>query len=88
MTHALKTLPDYFKALETGEKTFELRKNDRPFSHGDTLLAQEYDAESEKYTGCEIPFKITYILKDAKQFGLRDGYVVLGLQRKLEISNH
>ena len=32
MIHELKIYPEYFKAVISGEKTFEIRKNDRPFA--------------------------------------------------------
>jgi len=42
-THTLKTLPVYFDAVERGDKTFELRNNDRDFQTGDTLILEEFD---------------------------------------------
>lgn len=41
--HSLKTLPVYFAAVLRGDKTFEVRKNDRNFQTGDTLVLREYD---------------------------------------------
>lgn len=86
MTHALKTWPEYFKAIESGEKTFELRKDDRPFKVGDTILLQEYSPESESYTGKEQSMTIGYILRDAVKFGLKSGFVIIGL-KEMNISN-
>jgi hypothetical protein len=40
--HELKTWPKYFKAVQKGEKTFELRKNDRDFKKGDILILREF----------------------------------------------
>ena len=34
MTHELKTLPKYFDAIVVGEKTFEVRRDDRGFQKG------------------------------------------------------
>lgn len=78
MTHALKTWPIFYKAVVNGEKTFELRKDDRPFKSGDKLLLQEYDKDT--YTGEEAEFRINYILRDAEMFGLKPGYCILGLE--------
>ena len=35
MIHALKILPEFFKAMAAGTKSFEVRKNDRPYHTGD-----------------------------------------------------
>lgn len=42
-THNLKTLPIYFDAVARGDKTFEIRNNDRDFQTGDTLVLKEFD---------------------------------------------
>ena len=46
MIHAVKCLPDYFKALKDGSKTFEVRKKDRPYRVGDFLAVNEFIPES------------------------------------------
>jgi ASC-1-like (ASCH) protein len=35
--HKLKTIGTYFDAVKRGEKTFDVRKNDRGFQTGDIL---------------------------------------------------
>ena len=51
MTHALKCWPQYFQAIVSGTKTYELRReDDRRFSCGDTLVLQEYDPQSHTFT--------------------------------------
>jgi len=80
MTHALKVWPDYFKAIESGVKVFELRKFDRPFNVGEKLLLQEWDPVSETYTGKEETRLITYVLSDADKFGLKKGYCIIGMK--------
>jgi len=42
MIHELKTWPEYFEEILTGKKTFEVRKNDRDYKVGDTLILKEF----------------------------------------------
>ena len=81
MTHALKTVPPFFKDVVEGKKTFEVRKNDRLFKVGDKLLLQEF--HGDKYTGQEWEGHITYIL-DSSDF-CKKGFVIMGIQ---ENSHH
>ena len=60
MIHELKIYPEYFKAVISGEKTFEIRKNDRPFHKGDLLALNEFDGQS--WTGNSCLVYIDYIL--------------------------
>jgi len=78
MTHALKTIQPYYAEVISGLKTFEVRKADRPFKVGDTLLLQEYLSEGG-YTGLEEKFEIIYILSGG-QFGIEKDYCVLGIK--------
>lgn len=48
-THYLKTWPEYFKAIKSGEKKAELRLNDRDFKVGDTLILEEYCPGGEEH---------------------------------------
>ena len=43
MIHELKILPQYFADVISGNKTFEIRKFDRPFHKGDLLALNEYE---------------------------------------------
>ena len=38
MNHDLKIWPEFFDAVASGAKPFDLRKNDRNYHVGDTLL--------------------------------------------------
>lgn len=62
-THDLKIWPTYFGAILNGDKTFELRKDDRGFHLGDTLHLREYYLPEEKYTGRYIQAVVTHIYK-------------------------
>ena len=80
MLHELKTWPRYFEAVIAGQKTFELRKADRPFAPGDVLLLQEWDPSSQKYTGRYTERLVTYVTDESAQaFGMAPGFVCLGL---------
>lgn len=74
MTHKLKTLPEFWDAVKSGEKTFEVRRNDRNFMVGDTLELIRHADSDERIITCEI----TYVLTGG-QFGIEPGYSVLGL---------
>jgi hypothetical protein len=76
--HELKILPQFFQAVWDGIKTFELRKDDRDYQRGDILVLREWDGE--KYTGSAICVKVTYILQNAEKYGLKDGYVIMGIR--------
>jgi hypothetical protein len=78
-THILKTIDHYFRAISDGDKNFEVRRDDRGFQKGDTLILREVD-QNGIYTRNEEIRKITYILTGG-QFGIEPGYVVLGLKR-------
>ena len=73
-----KILPEYFKEVKACRKTFELRKDDRDYQRGDILVLREWDGE--KYTGSAICVKVTYILQNAEKYGLKDGYVIMGIR--------
>lgn len=72
--HHLKILPEYFEAVVSGNKRFEIRKNDRNYKKGDILRLNEY--KDGQYTGDVHVAEITYITDYAQQ----DGYVVLGIK--------
>jgi hypothetical protein len=86
MIHKLKTWPNYFNAVARGDKQFELRFNDREFSHDDELLLEEYvpdkyygESTNAHYTGRILHRRVVYILEGG-QFGLEEGYVLMGLK--------
>lgn len=74
--HILKTWQPYFGHVRSGAKTFEVRRNDRDYQPGDLLILAEWDGD---WTGQDTAREITYVLRGAEVFGLRDGFVVLAL---------
>lgn len=80
MTHCLKCWPEYFNDIKAGIKTFEVRKNDRPFQVGHPILLQEYNPETNSYTGKEWSGTITYLMADTDF--VKKGYVILGIKER------
>lgn len=58
-----KIPPEYFELIKSGQKRFEIRVADFRLHKGDTLVLEEYDPESKKYTGRIIQKKVSYLLK-------------------------
>jgi len=82
MTHDLKIFPEYFLEVLTGNKSFEVRKNDRNYKVGDTLHLLEYCPVEKELTGDLCARKISYILKGGS-LGIEKNYVILGLRNEL-----
>lgn len=76
-THELKTRPAYFDAIRSRDKKFDVRRDDRGFQKGDTLVLREWSPERVGYTGNEERRTIKYVLTGG-QLGIEPGYVVLG----------
>jgi len=87
MIHELKTHPQFFAALYAGNKTFEVRKDDRGFKIGDELLLKEFypdgaswDSTKIGYTGRILHRRIDYILRGGK-FGIEEGFCVMAVSQ-------
>ena len=55
MIHELKILTEYFEAVASGRKRFEIRKNDRDYKVGDRLYLREWNGEEftgDSYKAC------------------------------------
>ncbi len=77
MIHELKIDPIFFEAVLDETKTFEIRKNDRPFAVGDFLALNELDDTRSKQTGRCCLVEVTYILEDEKY--VKPGFVCMGI---------
>lgn len=73
--HRLKLAKMFFDAVNTGKKSFELRKNDRNYQIGDILELHEMSDGEE--TGRVTEKQVIYILEGFK--GLEEGYCILGI---------
>lgn len=94
--HILKCWPIYFDAVARGEKTFEIRRDDRGFQKGDVLVLQR--TEEDNLTQVEWSFdrpklgerrkarrecrvRVLWILTGG-QFGLEPGFVCMSIQKE------
>ena len=89
--HNLKTDKSLYHDVLFDKKRFEQRINDRDFKVGDLLLLEAWDPEARDYVDrnqhAPILVRVTYMLADWEARGLRDGYVVMGIERvKIETS--
>ena len=77
MIRKLKILPQYFNDVLSGYKSFELRKDDRDYKVGDKLQLMEWDKE---FTDRSCIRDVIYILRDVEKYGLKKGFVILGIR--------
>lgn len=80
-THFLKAVNPYFQDLWDGNKTFEIRLDDRGYAGyavGDVLVLQEYDLIAGIKSGREIYADVPYILRGEPY--LPQGYVCMSLK--------
>jgi len=77
--HNLKTWDEFMVDIARGEKTFEVRKNDRGFKKDDMLVLLGWDNQNNKYTGQQIKVRVTYVLRGGA-FGIEKDYCVMGFE--------
>lgn len=86
-THHLKTWVQYFAALWSGEKTFEVRYNDRGYQRGDVLVLREWsrdgctcaavpphESNCGGYTGRTVTARVGYVLASTPPRGSQKGF--------------
>lgn len=81
MRHELKIGVDFANSVLCGEKTFELRKNDRGYQKGDAVAFRVLDRDGTELTDHPLSqqeYAITYVLSG---WGLRDGFCCFGIRR-------
>ncbi len=81
-THKLKLQKQFCDAVLRGEKSFELRTNDRGFQKGDLVCFRAVGENGIDIVAHPIQdeiFEITYVLNG---WGLQNGYVALAIKRK------
>ena len=76
-THFLKIIKEYYEKIITGEKTFEIRNNDRKFLVGDRLQLDEWHQNDPiPYSGRSCIVEVAYIT----DWNQRGDYVVMGIK--------
>lgn len=78
MIHALKIEPYFFNKVLSGEKTFEIRENDRNFMEGDLLALNEYDPEKQEHTGRSCLVYVDFAMTDPKY--VREGFAIMSIK--------
>lgn len=84
MQHTLKIDKKWLTRIMDGQKTSEIRLNDRDYQKGDVITFQPVNDESQKimmFTSKRPVYEITHVL-NASQFpeALKPGYCVLSIQ--------
>ena len=79
MNHELKIFPNFADAIICGDKTFEVRKNDRGFQAGDTCTFKltHYKPNKQHHPIEKKLYEITYVLSGN---GIQPEYVVFGIE--------
>jgi len=75
MIHNLKIKPEFFKAVISGQKTFEIRNNDRDFQAHDFVVLREFDCRTG-FTGSQAHTQIKYV----SSYNQAPGFVVFGFE--------
>mgnify|MGYP003294106496 CR=1 FL=1 len=78
--HVLKIKKEYFFYVHCEDKNFELRKDDRKYECSDLIHFVDEDGQEFPAHTDEI-YRIKYILRNKPQYGLQEGYCILGIER-------
>lgn len=81
--HTLKIQPRFYSAVMKGDKTFELRKNDRDFLAFDLIHFVNVNGEDFINEPNNV-YQITYVLQDVPEYGLKEDYCILGIKKLTE----
>lgn len=80
MHHTIKTHAELYHRVKSGEKRFDIRKDDRNYQCGDTVTLEYFDSPAAPPHGNEpLDFRIGFVLRGG-QYGLEPGYVAFQLE--------
>ena len=82
--HNLKILNDFADSIVEGDKTFEVRENDRGFQKGDFIKFQAVDTMRIKIYSHLINNKLDEITYVLNEWGIKDGFVALAIKEKVD----
>lgn len=71
-----KIMPEFFDEVIKGNKKIEIRKDEDSIKTGDVLQLKEWNGSD--YTGRQVTKKVTYVLRNVQEFGLMEGYCIIG----------
>lgn len=79
MIHELKILKSFADAIISGDKTFEVRHNDRGFQKGDKVRfkVEDHSEKKEDHPISKKLYEITYVLNS---WGINEGFVVFSIK--------
>lgn len=69
MIHSVKCSPEYFIALQNRNKTFEVRRKNRPYQVGDLLAVNEFADFDYEYGSDETRERFTRVSDSGKYSG-------------------
>lgn len=82
--HELKTWPEYWDAVRSGRKTFEVRRNDRGFRLGDILELVRWCPHcgfaSPAADGVRMLRRRVIYIFDGGSLGVEPGFVLMGIR--------
>ena len=78
-THNLLIFNDFADAVVSGDKTFEIRENNRGFQKGDCIKFQAIDktGRNNQHVINSKLYIITFVMNG---WGIKNGFVVLGIK--------
>jgi hypothetical protein len=90
--HELKIWPEFFEPVLRGDKTAELRYNDRRYEVGDILILQEWEPRTREYTGREVKRLVSHVQQGMGMQGVIEPlrgldrrYAILSLQEIVDV---
>lgn len=81
--HHIKLLEYFADAVLSGDKTFEVRENDRGYQKGDKVVFKVVDRSGIHFSHPveSVTYEITYVLSG---WGIKAGWVVFGIREYKE----